>query len=217
MRRHALGLLPIMVALALAGPHGAGLAQESGTRSIALPADPVGFQPGPGSQLVSALCLMCHSAEYVYMQPRHSPEAWAAIVEKMRSAFGCPIEDAQIQPVVDYLVSQNAETGGVSVASAARAPARTVEAGEPGAGRPIYERLCVTCHGAAGRGDGPIGRALSPPAADLTAASVQSASDDALLAIIRQGKPPTAMPAWGAHLSAAQMRDVLAYIRSLAR
>lgn len=217
MRRHALCLLPIMVALALAGPHRAGLAQESGTRSITLPADPVGFQPGPGSQLVSALCLICHSAEYVYMQPRHSPEEWAGIVAKMRSAFGCPIEDAQVQPIVDYLVSQNAETGGVTVSTEAPEPAQAAPTGDPGAGRPIYEQLCVNCHGAGGQGDGPIGRALIPPAADLTGASVQAASDEALLAIIRQGKPPTAMPAWDAHLSPAQMRDVLAYIRSLAR
>lgn len=215
MTGRALCLLPILLALILTGAHRTGFAQDSGTRSITLPADPIGFQPGPGSQLVSALCLICHSAEYVYMQPPHPPDEWARIVKKMRSAFGCPIEDPQIEPIVEYLVSQNAEPGGVSVGAAG--PARSAQAGDPGAGRPIYEQLCVGCHGARGQGDGPIGRALVPPAADLTAPSVQSASDDALLAIIRQGKPPTAMPAWEARLSPAQMRDVLAYIRSLAR
>ncbi|MEO8327766.1 MAG: hypothetical protein ABI618_18095, partial [Nitrospirota bacterium] len=36
--------------------------------TLNLPSDPISFQPGPGSDLASRYCLMCHSAEYVYMQ-----------------------------------------------------------------------------------------------------------------------------------------------------
>ncbi len=45
-----------------------------------LPSDPISFQPGPWSDLASRYCLICHSAEYVYMQPPHPHEQWMEIV-----------------------------------------------------------------------------------------------------------------------------------------
>lgn len=86
-----------------------------------------------------------------------------------------------------------------------------------GKGKAIYEQLCLTCHGPRGKGDGPTGKVLIPPATDLTSAASKKKSDADLLKIIRDGKPPTAMPAWKGQLSEQDIRDVLAYIRSLSR
>jgi mono/diheme cytochrome c family protein len=38
----------------------------------------------------------------------------------------------------------------------------------PAAGEALYRRYCASCHGSAGRGDGPAALALSPPPTDLT-------------------------------------------------
>jgi len=40
--------------------------------------------------------------------------------------------------------------------------------GPPVTGESLYRRLCASCHGVAGRGDGPAGAALCPRPTDLT-------------------------------------------------
>jgi mono/diheme cytochrome c family protein len=44
------------------------------------------------------------------------------------------------------------------------------QAEEPGpsTGQALYGRYCATCHGATGKGDGPVAGALSPAPSDLT-------------------------------------------------
>jgi cytochrome c5 len=75
--------------------------------SIELPAPHGAFKTAPGSDLATGRCLTCHSAEYVYMQPPLSKTAWTAEVKKMQKAFGAPIDDAEVAPLVAYLVGQN--------------------------------------------------------------------------------------------------------------
>lgn len=59
----------------------------------------------PGYKLVERHCLTCHSAHYVqYQPPASSREYWDAIVKKMRHPFGAFFPDADIAPMVDYLV-----------------------------------------------------------------------------------------------------------------
>jgi mono/diheme cytochrome c family protein len=38
----------------------------------------------------------------------------------------------------------------------------------PASGEVLYRRYCASCHGLAGRGDGPAAGALTPPPTDLT-------------------------------------------------
>lgn len=75
--------------------------------SIDLPVETVTFKPGPHQTLAQSYCLICHSADYVYMQPPQSQEGWKEVVNKMQKTFGCPIPDSQVQDLVDYLYSQN--------------------------------------------------------------------------------------------------------------
>lgn len=83
-------------------------------------------------------------------------------------------------------------------------------------GERIYRQHCVMCHGSAGKGDGVAGAKLDPKPSDLTSAKTQTQDDDALLEILKFGRPGTAMPGWMSQLDEREMRDVLAYIRSLA-
>jgi mono/diheme cytochrome c family protein len=91
------------------------------------------------------------------------------------------------------------------------------ESGDVVKGKAIYERLCINCHGAQGKGDGPASKMLMPPPADLTSLKIKSKPDGDLLQAIQNGRPPTTMPAFRGQLSEQQMHDVLAYVRSLSR
>jgi hypothetical protein len=90
--------------LALAVPL---LGAAFGKVSIDLPAIDVPFKAGPGVDLARANCETCHSAAYVYTQPRLTQAQWTAEVTKMKAAYGAPIADGDVAPIVAYLVSQN--------------------------------------------------------------------------------------------------------------
>jgi mono/diheme cytochrome c family protein len=57
-----------------------------------------------------------------------------------------------------------------------------------------YERNCVLCHGAIGRGDGPAATALKPKPRNFTDKAVQSQSDGELFWKITEGRG--VMPGW---------------------
>lgn len=64
-------------------------------------------------------------------------------------------------------------------------------------------------------GDAAKGKVLVPPAADFTSAASRKKSDAELLAIIENGRPPQAMTAWKDQLTAREIQDVLAYVKTL--
>jgi cytochrome c5 len=82
-------------------------AATSRTVSITLPTVTVPLKPGPGMEVVNANCRTCHSAEYIYTQPRLTRAQWTAEVTKMKAAYGAPIADGDVNTIVDYLVAQN--------------------------------------------------------------------------------------------------------------
>ena len=85
--------------------------------SIVLPTDPFSFQPGNGQDIANTYCLICHSAEYIYMQPKHSTQKWHDIIQKMQKVFGCPIPQEQIPALASYLFQQNSVTPQAPTAS----------------------------------------------------------------------------------------------------
>jgi mono/diheme cytochrome c family protein len=100
-------------------------------------------------------------------------------------------------------------------------PARAVpriasDSAVPGSetGRSIFQRFCLSCHGADGHGSEM--RALTPRPQDFASPDWQSKRcDPQLTASILEGRG-AAMPSFGSRLSEAQAREVLAYVRSFA-
>jgi mono/diheme cytochrome c family protein len=68
-----------------------------------LPADQPKFRPGPGADIATANCLLCHSADYVSTQPPLARATWLATVNKMREKYGAPLPTNQVERVVEYL------------------------------------------------------------------------------------------------------------------
>lgn len=87
--------------------------------------------------------------------------------------------------------------------------------GDAAKGKSIYQSKCVTCHGPEGKGDGPIGKALKPPAGDFSSAEAKKKSPEEWQTIIEKGVPKTSMAAWGKQLSETEIQDVLAYVLTL--
>jgi mono/diheme cytochrome c family protein len=95
-------------------------------------------------------------------------------------------------------------------------------------GEQTYEQFCVSCHGAEGKGDGPAGISALPMPRDFSVGQFKfdadsdgrTGTDTDLFLVIRDG----ALKAGGTPLMAAwpnlgeeRIRELVAYIRSLAR
>jgi len=88
-------------------------------------------------------------------------------------------------------------------------------------GRKLYGSYCASCHGDKGKGDGVAAGSLPVKPKDHTdGATVNQLTDQYLVDVITKGGGGTGksafMPAWGSSLNEKQVRDVVAYIRSLA-
>jgi mono/diheme cytochrome c family protein len=77
----------------------------------------------------------------------------------------------------------------------------------------LYKAKCAACHGADGKGNSPMAKKLG--VRDLASPDVQKQTDDELFAIIQKGK--NKMPAYASSLKDAQIKDLVAYIRELAK
>jgi mono/diheme cytochrome c family protein len=82
-------------------------ADMSGTVKIDLPPETARFKPGPGMEIAAKSCMTCHSVDYIYMQPPLTKEQWHGEVVKMIKVFGAPIPESDVEPIVNYLMSQN--------------------------------------------------------------------------------------------------------------
>ena len=82
-------------------------------------------------------------------------------------------------------------------------------------GRRVFTARCVTCHGADGKGQTPIGSHIYPRAGDLTATQAQAKSDGVLFWIVENGSPHTGMPGWKGTLNDSEIWSAVAYLRLL--
>jgi mono/diheme cytochrome c family protein len=98
------------------------------------------------------------------------------------------------------------------------APSRAQDQAE---GRKLYASYCASCHGDKGKGDGVAGKSLPAKPADHTNGAVMNQLTDKFLTeVIAKGGAAVGksafMPAWSGALNEKQIRDLLAFIRSLA-
>lgn len=89
------------------------------------------------------------------------------------------------------------------------------------AGNADYQIYCASCHGQSGGGDGPVAAALPvKPAKHNDGGYMNALSDDYLFKVIAEGGPAVGksemMAPWGGSLSDAKIRNIIAFIRSLA-
>ncbi len=108
-----------------------------------------------------------------------------------------------------FVVAAVAAVGAIGIGSAATETG--FASGEASSPRSLYLQHCSKCHGADGRADTPKGRETD--ADDLTSASTKRASTAKILRVITAGKGD--MPGFGKKLTAAQIRQIAGYIRTL--
>ena len=89
--------------------------------------------------------------------------------------------------------------------------ANSVRAQDSGAA--LFKTKCAACHGADGKGETTMGKMNK--LRDLGSPDVQKQSDEELSGIITNGK--NKMPAYGKSLKPEQVKDLVAFIRSLAK
>ena len=95
------------------------------------------------------------------------------------------------------------------------------EQGDPTAGKVTYDKICGTCHGAAGKGDGPAAAVLpTKPRNHTDGTYMNTLKDDYIFKIIKDGGAAVGkaqfMPAWGAQIKDPEIWNMVAYIRTLA-
>jgi mono/diheme cytochrome c family protein len=74
---------------------------------VDLPANDGPFPPGIGADIANSQCLICHSAGMVLTQPPLKKDEWRAEIVKMRSSYGAPIPEDQVDALSDYLKNIN--------------------------------------------------------------------------------------------------------------
>jgi mono/diheme cytochrome c family protein len=92
--------------------------------------------------------------------------------------------------------------------------------GDASRGKVLYAQTCVSCHGAGGKGDGPAAPKDPPPADHTDPVRMGALTDADIYTVIcgggaAVGKSPL-MAAWGPIVQDQGLRDLVAYIRTLA-
>jgi len=92
-------LILALLVLALAG------VATAADKTITLPPDNAyaTLAPGPGVEVTQRQCALCHSTDYIVMQPRGGAKQWEGVVTKMVKVFGAPVDDQDARTIVEYL------------------------------------------------------------------------------------------------------------------
>ena len=85
-------------------------------------------------------------------------------------------------------------------------------------GREIFLDRCASCHGPAGRGDGPLAKGLTGPPPRNLAQDPWKHGDrpEQVLAVIGEGAKDAQMPGWSGVYAAEDLRAVAAYVFQVA-
>jgi len=82
-------------------------AEEMGAvHTITLPTIPPDLKEGAGKDKTMVFCAICHSVDYISMQPHLPAKNWDALVQKMIKVFGAPISEEDAKTISSYLAAQ---------------------------------------------------------------------------------------------------------------
>jgi mono/diheme cytochrome c family protein len=83
------------------------------------------------------------------------------------------------------------------------------------AGRKVYDRHCLDCHGEEGKGDGMAGETLKPRPSDFTDAAWQHGSSDGEIFTVARDGAGEGMKGFKGKLTDQQLWQVVTFIKSL--
>jgi len=83
---------------------------EGTIHSITLPDIRIELKEGPGRVKTETYCNICHSTDYIIMQPKADHAQWTAEVNKMIKTFGAPIPPDDAETIITY-ITENYGTG----------------------------------------------------------------------------------------------------------
>lgn len=140
-------------------------------------------------------------------------------------AWADSLDEKQLTDVVEFIASLASSNPAIPLATLShylQAPP-----GVAAEGRSLFMHHCAACHGNEGRGDGPFAGRIAAMqnhavVRDLTDGEYMSGiKDEKLYATISLGgghfKKAVQMPAWNLTMTPAQMKNLVAYVRSLAK
>ncbi len=111
MRHSTLALLTVVTAAGVSdgyagSPADAPLATAlNRTVNVTLPDSHNVFPPGEGADIANSQCMICHSAGMVTRQPPLTYDNWKLEINKMRSAYGAPLPENQVESLAKYLTT----------------------------------------------------------------------------------------------------------------
>lgn len=143
---------------------------------------------GLGLLLVLAVCISCN--------PNPQPEGLTPVPTL------APAATLTLIPSLEG----GQETGSETTATQAPEGDAAPISGDPGEGALVFATNCAACHG-----DDAAGGAVGPT---LVSAEVKAKTDEYYLQVISDGIAGTVMPAWGERLSAQNIKDTIAFLRS---
>lgn len=150
------------------------------------------------------------------------PWIWRPLFERLLPGLGASLRIIGLVLAIAALLlfgwtlafaGQRADQGGSTpVQNFVPRTNRTIRLGEE-----LYVQECLACHGPRGLGDGPLGRVLNPPPANLQVHMIAGVhSDEQLFEWIQNGYPDSPMPAFADKLSDDQIWYLVYFIRTLA-
>jgi hypothetical protein len=77
----------------------------AGTAEFEWPPETATLKPGKGVELAQGLCMNCHSADYLSMQPPMPRKFWEGIVKKMKEKYAAPMPE-DTSALADYLTAE---------------------------------------------------------------------------------------------------------------
>jgi cytochrome c len=123
---------------------------SSHSGDIQLPAETTALRASalPGYRIASQKCGICHSADYITLQPpAMSLKQWTAEMVKMQHAYGAPLEDDDIKPLAIYLAVTYGDASTVSDADRILpGPASSAAGAVIDVQTLLAKNACLSCH-----------------------------------------------------------------------